>query len=476
MHAPAPRSIRLAGRHALAAALTLSLAACATTRTPYERPVTDVPAQWSTVTATASSDAATVQERWWQAFGDPTLDALVERALARNNDLAAATIRVRRAQLQADLARNAFVPSVSASVSAGASRRIDESAPTSRSNSASLSASYEVDLWNRLGSERDAATWNAVATAEDREATALTLVGTTAGLYWQLAYLNERVAVSEASLDVAERTLAFVRVQYGSGAVSGLEVADAEQSLASQRASHASLLQQRAETRNALAILFDAPPGDPGVDPSRLPATDLPAVAAGLPADLLARRPDLRAAELRLRATLAGVDATRASFYPRLSLTAGAGSSSTSLLDVLKNPVGSLGAALSLPFLQVNQMRLNIGVSQTQYDEAVVTFRQTLYQALADTADALAARDTLAERATLLAESLESARRAERLYEVRYKAGAVALRAWLDAQERRRSAEIAWTEGQLARLNNQVLVYQVLGGGTRPAGEAIAGG
>ena len=440
---------------------TLVAGCSAIVRTPYVRPALETPAAWEVATP-----AAVVAEggRWWTRFGDPELERVIEAALARNNDLAAAAIRVRRAQLQAGLAANARVPSFDAGLNSSANRDIDDGGPSGRSNSASIGVSYVVDLWGRLGSQRDAARWEAEATAEDLASARLALIGTTAGLYWQLAWLNERLAASEASIGYAQRTLDLVRVQHTAGAVSRLEVSDAEQNLLSQQAAHVQLVQQRSETRNAFAILFDAPPGEPIADPEQLAASALPAIAAGLPAELLARRPDLRAAELRLRAMLAGVDAMRASYYPSFNLTAGIGSSSTSLADVLKNPVGTLGAGLSLPFLNVQQRRLDIGISETQYEEAVTLFRQTLHQALADTANALAARETLAARARLLDESLAATRTSERLYEVRYKAGAVPLRSWLDAQERRRSAETAAAETRLARLNGQVTLYQALGG------------
>lgn len=430
-------------------------------RTPYVRPAVETPVRWDVATPeTRIADAG----RWWTRFGDGELDRVIEAALARNNDLAAAAIRVRRAELQAGLAAHALVPSLSAGVNSSVNRDLDDGGPSGRSNSASIGVSYVLDLWGRLGSQRDAARWEAEATAEDLASARLALIGTTAGLYWQLAWLNERIVASEASIGYAQRTLDLVRVQQAAGAVSRLEVSDAEQNLLSQQAAHVQLVQQRSETRNAFAILFDAPPGEPIADPQRLATSALPAIAAGAPAQLLARRPDLRAAEARLRATLTGVDATRAGYYPALSLTAGVGSSSTSLADVLKNPVGTLGAGLSLPFLDVQQRRLDIGLSEAQYEEAVVSFRQTLYQALADTANALAARETLAARARLLEESLAATRASERLYEVRYRAGAVALRSWLDAQERRRSAETAAADIQLARLNGQVALYQALGG------------
>ncbi|MCD0505773.1 TolC family protein, partial [Bordetella petrii] len=183
-----------------------------------------------------------------------------------------------------------------------------------------------------------------------------------------------------------------------------------------------------------------------------------------VPADLLGRRPDLRAAELRLRQALAQTDATRASFYPPLMLTGSVGSASTALGNLLQNPVGVLGAGLTLPFLNWNQMQLNIRVSETEYELRVVQFRQALYQAMADVENALSARTQFAEQAGLLEQSLDAARQAEDLYEVRYRSGAVSLRFWLDAQEQRRTAEIERDQNTLDRLLNQVGLYQALGG------------
>lgn len=443
------------------AAAFLIVGCSAVVRSPYTRPDAGLPSTWQTETPAQNSAASAA---WWTNFADPQLDQVIQQVLARNNNLAAATIRLRRAQLQAGLAKNQLLPSINAGVNSGASRNLRDGGDTSRSNSASVSIGYELDLWGRLGSQRDAAVWEAQATAEDLESTRLSLIGTTANLYWQIAYLNQRIAAGQTSIKYANETLELVRVQYRSGAVSSLEVNDAEQNLLSQQASQVQLEQQRFETRNAFAILFDAPTVDFVVEPHYLAVDPLPEIAAGVPAGLLAQRPDLRAAELRLRSTLASVDGTRASYYPSINLTAGANSSSRALLDVLKNPVGSLGAGLSLPFLQFNQMRMNIAVSEAQYEEAVVNFRQTLYQAFADTANALAAREALQQRFVLLDQSLQATRKAERLNEVRYRAGALALRSWLDAQERRRAAEISLAEVQLSRLNAQVAVYQALGG------------
>ncbi len=462
--------------HLLPLALALLLAGCAGTRTAYQAPAATVPAAWQQQQASPSS-AAQLPDQWWRQFGDPALSQVVESALARNNDLAAAALRVRQAQLQAGIAATALAPTVAGRLSNSASRRLEGSDnATARSSGASLSASYEVDLWGRVASTRDAAEWAARASAEDREAAAQALAGTAAGLYWQLAYLNQRVTSGADSLAYALRTQELVRAQYDAGSVSALELREAEQTVASQRAALAQLEQQRVETRNAIAVLMNAPPGAAtlaGVlpaEPQRLPGTALPPVAAGAPAELLARRPDLRAAEARLRNVLASGDATRASYYPALSLTGELGTSSTSLLRLLSNPVAALGAGLSLPFLRAQEMKLSGQLAAAQYEEAVTNFRQALYTAFADVENALSARTQLLRQGEQLSLQLTAARESERLYEVRYRAGSTGLRSWLDAQQRRRTAELAVEENLLAQLNALAVVYRVLGGGIAAIG------
>lgn len=461
-------------RRPLALAALLMLGGCASTFNSLFRPPSlKIPAQYTqagAVSTTVSSAApAAVGTPWWTRLNDPVLDQLVADVLARNNNLAAATIRVRRAQLQAGLADQALQPALAGSASMGTRRSLEGDASSSRSSGVTLSASYEIDLWNKLGSQREVARWEALASEQDRQSTRLALVATTARLYWQLAFVNQRLAANTQSIGYAQTTYQLVQTQYRAGAASGLEVAEAQQALASQQASQSALQQQAVEARTALALLLDSAPGSQAAsNPATLPAGELPALQAGLPASLLARRPDLRAAELRLRESFTRIDATRASYYPALSLTGSLGTSSAQLTNLLQNPVAALGLGVTLPFLQRTNMQLSIKVSETQYEEAVVNFRQTLYTALGDVDNALSSRQELALQATRLEESLQAARTAERLYEARYRAGAAALKAWLDAQEKRRSADIALADNRLARLNSQLALYQALGGDAEP--------
>jgi len=438
------------------------LAGCAT-RTPYVRPAAPLPGAFLHQSPAPQQNLRT--DTWWQSFGDPSLDALVELAVARNPDLAAAAIRVRRAQLEARLAGNALTPIPSGSLSTGLSRPLSGGARrTSEIAAGSAGLAWEADLFGRLGARRDAARLEAEATAEDRDGVFLTLVGTTASLYWQIALANERIALGEQSLAYARRTQALVEARFRAGAVSTLERREVEQSVTAQEAALTEVRQARVRAREALMVLLDGLPA-PAAEPQALKMVPLPVVAAGLPADLLGRRPDLRAAELRLRRVLASADATRASFYPALTLTGSLGTSSSGLLNLMANPVATLGAGLTLPFLNLRGMRFETQIARTRYEEAVILFRKSLYTALAEVETTLSARSELAIQGLALRRARDAAVDAQRLYEVRYRAGAVALRVWLDAQERQRIAELALSANQFIRLQNQLTLYQALGGG-----------
>lgn len=460
-------------RPLLAVLLATTLAGCGgLIDTDYARPAVTVPTHWTqgqpaTGVAPTIDAAAVGADGWWRVFDDPALDALVTQALARNNDLAAAAIRVRRAQLQAGLAEDDLLPQFGSSSSVARERRLGTDT-SATSYSTDLTVSYELDLWGRLGRTFDAARFEALATEQDREATALTLTGTTADLYWTHVYLTQRLALADASLAYARRIADIVDVRYRAGAVSELDVYEARQTIESQEAARLLILQQQVETDNALSILFDGPPAPVDLARDRLPDDALPAIPAGLPAAVLARRPDIKAAELRLRSNLADIDATRASYLPTLSLTGSVGGSSVALRDLLANPVASLGLGLALPFLNWNERDLNIRVSEAVFEESVTNFRQTLYAAFADTENALSSREQRAARAVRLQAALDAARAAEAIYETRYRTGAVTLQVWLDAQETRRTAELNLLENRLEELRAMITLYQALGGSAVP--------
>jgi NodT family efflux transporter outer membrane factor (OMF) lipoprotein len=468
---------RLLSPLAIALLASLTLPGCLSTSQYRADPIA-VAAQYGRGDAAANTPEQTLAlqarypahdvaaDAWWTGFGDTRLDRMVEQALAANSNLAAAGLTLRKARLEAGLSETELWPSADASVSASASRDTDRHDRFDRSYGSSASLSWEIDLWGKLRAQRDAARWEAQASDEDRENTALALVGEVCSDYWQLAYLNQSIAAGAQNLQRLERTLTLVQVQFDAGDVSRLEVREAEQNLHSQRSAQSQLLQQRVEIRNAITVLLDGTPWPQADEPQDLSSSASPVLTEGVPADLLGRRPDLRAAELRLRESLATLKATARSYYPALSLTGSLGTSSTALSDLLKNPVATLGAGLSLPFVDFNQARYNTRIAGTSYEIAATQFRTTLYTALGEVDNALSAREQLATQVEAARKSYEAARDVERMYEVRYRSGASDLRTWLDAQQTLRESELALAQARLDQLDNDVTLYQALGGGT----------
>lgn len=444
-----------------------TLVGCAAVvKTPYQTPVVQTPTQFQYDKATAQQrQQAIYTDQWWTLFGDTQLNQLVDAVLAKNADLAVAGMTLKQARLQAELAENQQKPRVNSTVSTG--HQFDLNSGNDSSSGLSLGAglSYEVDLFGKLARQTEAKRWEALATEQDLQATAQSLIGTTAKLYWQLAYYNESRITAEQSLATSQKLYDLVKVQYQAGAVSGLDLTQAEQSVQSQKASLSQIQQSLVETRTAIAVLLHIPVQQLSVDePQRLPRLALPSIAAGLPADILSRRPDLKAAELRLRESLATKDATTASYYPSISLTGNLGSTSTSLTQLLKNPALTLGASLSLPFLQYNDMKRDLAISQLDYEKAIVQYRQTLYQAFADVENALSARTELSQQVQLQQRNLELAEKVERLTQVRYRYGAVALKTLLDQQETTRTARLTLVNTKQSQYNAYVTLMQALGG------------
>ena len=444
-----------------------TLVGCAAVvKTPYQTPAVQTPSQFQYVKVTSQQrQQALYADQWWTLFGDAQLNQLVDAVLAKNADLAVAGMTLKQARLQAELAENQQKPRVSSTVSTGHIFDLNDGSDTSSGLSAKAGLSYEVDLFGKLARQTEAKRWEALATEQDLQATAQSLIGTTAKLYWQLAYYNESRTTAEQSLATSQKLYDLVKVQYQAGAVSGLDLTQAEQSVQSQKASLSQIQQSLVETRTAIAVLLHMPVQQLSIDePQRLPRLALPSIAAGLPADILSRRPDLKAAELRLRESLATKDATTASYYPSISLTGNLGSSSTSLTQLLKNPALTLGASLSLPFLQYNDMKRDLAISQLDYEKAIVQYRQTLYQAFGDVENALSARTELSQQVQLQQRNLELAEKVERLTQVRYRYGAVALKTLLDQQETTRTARLTLVNTKQSQYNAYVTLMQALGG------------
>ena len=453
-------------------AITLALLAGCQSLPRNEAP--PLPSEWHARDAAAPLRVPS-EQAWWQGFGDPSLSRFIDAALARNTDLASAAWRIRNAQLRAGAATQALFPTPNGSMGGGSARAAPQAGQPvpswQHSTHASLGVGWELDLWGRIRDQRTAAVWEAQATADDRDAVALSLTGNVARQYWQIAALQARIERADDSLATAQRTLELTRVQYRAGAISGLDLAQAEQSLQTQQAARVQLQQQWDDARNAFSLLFDLPPPQlpegRQVDTVQALSAQVPDIPAGVPADVLTRRPDLRAAQQRLEATLLNIRITRKQFLPGVSLTGNLGSGGTQLKDILSAPSQSLGIGISLPFLNVPEMIRAPKIAANDYEIAVLGYRQSVYRALSEVESALSGLQAQRRQVTLQQEALERARRIERMNEVRYRAGANPLRLWLDAQEARRQAELALIDARFNALQAAANLHLALGGSLR---------
>lgn len=449
-----------------AAGWVLLLTGCSLLRSaPPATPA--LPTHWVSDVTSSSSEQGSAKS-FWASLGDPDLPTILAQALEKNSDLELSRLQMKLTQFQAAQGRLSLFPDVSLGANATVSRpltSIDGLSPsTSRSAGMNASLSYPLDIWGYQLAQREAGDIDAQASEDDWQAARLALSASVTQARWQLGYQNRVVANAQSDLENAKETLRLAQVRYQAGATARGDVIFAQQALANQQNALSQSQQQLTEARFAFAILMGDPPGVRYAELQDLSDTPLPVPDAGLPADLLSRRPDVHAAELRVRSSLANVDATRLSFYPTLTLTSSLGTSSPTLGNYLTNPMGSLATILALPFIQFNTADITNKSAQVRYEMAVINFKKSLYIALQETENALSARQQLTQQAQYLRDMLAQSREAERLTQVRWQQGSTDIQPWLDAQQSRRQAELSLLQNTLARKNNAVQLYAALGG------------
>lgn len=438
----------------------LLIAGCSQfTQPEFIAPEVAIPASWQSVIINQQVKV----DPWWERFNNPELNTLIEQVLKTNNDLTLATLTLRTARLNAGLtaAENAF----QISSSSDAQRKVSLNGKgNSNTFNTDLSISYELDLWGRVSAEMDTKKWASFASVEDRESTAQSLVSTTVSLYWQIGYLKQSITLSQDSIDYAQQTLNLIQRQYQFGSVIELDVFEAKRSLAEQQVNHSKLQQQLSEGQNSLAMLYNQPPLKMPINIKKIPDGPIPTITVGVPADLLIRRPDVKSALYSLKSAYASQDATFTGYFPTLTLSGALGSSSNELKNLLSNPIATLGANLILPFLQWNEMQLNNKISALAVESAVVTYRQTLYNAFSEVDNAISARQHYQYQGMRLEEQYSAAKSAEQIYASQYKYGAVSIQDWLDAKETLRTTEQSVLENRYNQFHVQAVLFQTLGG------------
>lgn len=464
------------------ALLCLLLAGC-TVGPDYREPQMAVPAAFSEPLANGQVRL----DRWWQAFNDPQLTALIEKALRQNLDIELAAARVREARAQERIADAGASPEVAAQGSV-THQRISENAipvpPGSGAGGGSGSiglpgteftswragfdASWEIDLFGRNKREREAAAARTGAAIWNRQDAEVIVAAEIASSYLRLRTLQATIANAEAEVIRLQRFEQLVAARTRGGLVTGQ---DLEQQRSERAAAAAVIPELQAEVRaqiHALGVLVGATPDALAAQltrPTTLPTT--PAIPAGLPSDLLRRRPDIRAAERNLAAATADIGVATADLYPRFSLTAAPALVSTALGSLLEwgSRSFSAGAAIDWPIFDGGRRRANVEVRNARQEQALIAYRKAVLTALQDVEDALARVDGDRRQIARLDEALGTARRAEDIARTRYRGGIVTLSDVLQAEARRiRLAEqLIDTQGAAAR--DTVALAKALGGG-----------
>jgi outer membrane protein, multidrug efflux system len=465
---------------ALAAALLL--AGCMV-GPDYQRPALQLPASYpaeypreaaqaDAATATAAPSPA-LARGWWKAFQDPTLDQLVDQALANNAEVAVAAARIEEAEALLREVDGASWPDIdltgasTRSRSSTATAATQPGAPVFRNDTVlRLGTTFEVDFWGKLRRASEAARAQALASHHGRDTVELTLVGQLVGAYLNLRSVDAQLAVSRETLASREASQRIVQRRQEGGLASSLDLRQAEAATHAVRAQIAELSRQRAVTEHLLGRLsgqltLNVPAGDL----RQLP--DLAPTPAGLPSSLLEERPDVRQAEAELMSANAQIGVAKAALFPSLSLTGTLGTQSKDLSDLFSGPasIWSMGLSLALPIFDAGQRAARVDQVTAQQKQALARYVGSVRGAFTEVRDALVSVDQQAQREAAQAAQMQAARRAQALAQKRYEAGYSPYLEVLDTQRTAHLATLAYIVSREARLAATVDLYAALGGG-----------
>lgn len=450
----------------LALAAAAALAACSQMPV-YERPAAPVPAAFPGQPATAADAVPVLRMPWAELVADERLRALGELALRNNRDLRLAALNAEQARAQLGVQRAELLPSVGAGLQAS-------STPAGSGNTRVYGAGlqltgFEADLFGRVRSLSEAAAARYLASEEGRRAAQVALLAAVASSELALRADAELLRITEGTVAARQETLRLSRLRFEGGVAAEPELRAAESLLAAAQASAAQLRRQQAANGNALALLLGQPlPAELPAAPA-WPTPALRTLPTGLGSEVLLQRPDVLQAEQQLRAANANIGAARAAFFPRISLTGSLGFASSELSGLFENGAWSFTGQLLQPLFDAGRNRANLAAAEAGREIALAQYERAVQQAFREVADALAGSATLAEQlAAQQAQARAELRRAE-LARLLFEGGAASALERLDAERAALAAQQAVVQLQLAQLQNQVLLAQVLGGGAGPA-------
>lgn len=456
-----------------ALATSLMLSGCMSFIPAYERPAAPVPAAYAPelTPAGAAGTSAAADIEWQRYFTDARLKRLIEIALANNRDLRVAVLNIEQARAAYQVRRADELPSIGAGLSAQRSAGSNGNLVNTYAVGLQVSG-YELDFFGRVRSLSQAALSQYLATEASRKTVQIMLIASVANTYIGLLADEELLRVTRETLATREDSFRLTKLKFDNGATSELDFRQSEQLLEGARATLAQTQRQRALDENALVLLLgQALPADlPAAQPlaAQQGLAELP---AGLPSDLLTRRPDVIAAEQQLLAANANIGAARAAFFPRIALTANAGTASTELSGLFKSGTFALTGTATLlqPIFDAGRNQANLAVAKVNKDIAIAHYEKAIQTAFREVSDSLAGRATLGEQLRAQTAQANAAQVSYKLADLRYRNGASSYLDVLDAQRNYFAAQQATVQVQALQAQNLVTLYKVLGGGWKDA-------
>ncbi len=450
----------------------LLLSGCVTLP-PMKQLKTDLPDTWQE-NASLATAPATVAADWWKAYQDPALNALMDEAQKQNRDLKLAAARIDEVRANLTLTNADRYPEVGLVGNAGRSR-IQTPSGSQQTNSnfkLDLQAAWEIDLWGRYREASAAARADLLATEYARSGIQSSLTNAVAQSYFTLAALDASIKLIQDTLENRREAVTLQRLRFEAGVTNELALRQAEAEHASVKISLAQFGQQVRQQELLLAVLLGREPRAVLQDTIARGAglfnlAEPPAIPAGLPSDLLQRRPDLRQAEQLLLGSQARIREAGAAIYPALSLTANLGTESTALSNLFSGPAGiwGLAAGLSQTLFNAGRTEAALKVSSAQQDQALIAYEQTVQIAFKEVLHALVTHRQARETGNAEAERVMALKRAAEIADLRFKNGVSNYLEVLDARRNLFQAEQGGIEARRAQLAATADLFKALGGG-----------
>jgi len=448
---------------------SLFVAACAM-GPDYERPETSIPEAFEQL---ADSGASVANLNWWELFGDEQLNLLVRTALEQNRDMAIAVSRIEEARASLGFVRSDQYPQFEVSAGANRGNSIPGSSiivPLSNNFVLAGNLSFELDLWGKLRRSTEAAQAELLATVDAGNSVMITLISDVASAYLLLLDLDTRVAIAERTLETRNDSLGIIQARFDRGTVALIDVNQAEIEKYDAEAQLAALQREDVQVENLLNILLGQYPGAIVREQRDIYSLAPIKVPAGLPSELLERRPDVRVAEQQLAAQTARIGVAEAIRFPSLSLTGTLGLASDDLSGFFSsdNKTWGLSAGLIAPVFNAGRNKRRVEVEIARTEQALLNYEQTVLQALREVEDSLVAIHTF-EREVLARENQEkAATSAAMLSRARYDGGVTSYLEVLESERSLFRAELLASSTHREQLVSLITLYKALGGGWNP--------